>query len=479
VRVAYKGLRSSFPSADDALSRLFLGCAETAGINAERGEEVLAAARELWGAQITEAFGARATRACIASCAMHLFPLLTLLRSPGADADALALDWEVVGATARDESGTWGVRGLPAPTSQSLLAIIRDGFLAPPRAAAFLSGAAASSAHLAARPPGAPGGAGAHRIAVWTHDDARRGGEAVLLNIFSQSDAVRWLARAPLAAEGTTRADADVATLLSTPVSTLGLGATSEVGDGGAVVPRPVLTIAADAPVLAALRTMADAGVSALGVVDANGALLANFSASDVRSIMPAHLSVLSLPVAAFLEGLGRMQYYTYSGLSAKDINREALTQAYRRYEHFRMLRGRAPRALRRALADESDTLEGWAGVGVHPVGTLADGGAAPARFAAAVRPDAPLRDALRGMVRAGHHRVYTVDVEDKPLGVITLTDVLRLVGSDTTLDWLMARAEPGAGKPEFHWRRVEKEQGRASPPPPPPPPPPEQQREA
>jgi hypothetical protein len=53
---------------------------------------------------------------------------------------------------------------------------------------------------------------------------------------------------------------------------------------------------------------------------------------------------------------------------------------------------------------------------------------------------------------------------------VITLTDVLRLVGSDTTLDWLMARAQPAAGKPAFHWRRAEKEAGRATAAPQPPP---------
>ena len=52
---------------------------------------------------------------------------------------------------------------------------------------------------------------------------------------------------------------------------------------------------------------------------------------------------------------------------------------------------------------------------------------------------------------------------------MVTLTDVLRLVGSDTTLDWLAGRAEPAAGKPAFHWRRAEREAGSAGPPPPPP----------
>jgi hypothetical protein len=50
--------------------------------------------------------------------------------------------------------------------------------------------------------------------------------------------------------------------------------------------------------------------------------------------------------------------------------------------------------------------------------------------------------------------------------GVATLTDVLRLLGSDLTLDWLASRAGPGGG--EFHWRKVAKEAGaeKALPPP-------------
>jgi len=39
---------------------------------------------------------------------------------------------------------------------------------------------------------------------------------------------------------------------------------------------------------------------------------------------------------------------------------------------------------------------------------------------------------------------------------------VLRLVGSDTTLDWLSSRGD-------FHWRKVASEAGASKPPPPPP----------
>lgn len=325
-----------------------------------------------------------------------------------------------MGATSRDESGTWAVRGVPS-AHRSVLDIISDGFLAPSRAARFVP---------AASPPGAPGGAGAHRVAVWTH---REGGEAVMVNVWSQSDAMRFLGRS-----GGQLADSEAAeALLNAPLASLGLGASSETADGGAVVTRPVASVAADTPVLTALRRMADEGVSALAVVDTNGALLANFSASDLRSLSPQHLGALSLPVAAFLEGVGRMRYYTYSGLAAKDISKDAMVKAYRSYEHFRMLRGRQPHAPAHPVGDDDDTIEGWAGAGVHPTGTLP--AAERAGFADALRPDAPLREALRRMARTGRHRIYTVDDQDKPM---VSADALEISFADSVMTcWLARRA--------------------------------------
>lgn len=51
----------------------------------------------------------------------------------------------------------------------------------------------------------------------------------------------------------------------------------------------------------------------------------------------------------------------------------------------------------------------------------------------------------------------------------MTLTDVLRLVASDTTLDWLASRAGPATGAGEFHWRKAAREAGADKPLPPPP----------
>ena len=57
----------------------------------------------------------------------------------------------------------------------------------------------------------------------------------------------------------------------------------------------------------------------------------------------------------------------------------------------------------------------------------------------------------------------------DAAQGVVTLTDVLRLVASDTTLDWLASRAGPATGAGEFHWRKAAREAGADKPLPPPP----------
>jgi CBS domain-containing protein len=44
------------------------------------------------------------------------------------------------------------------------------------------------------------------------------------------------------------------------------------------------------------------------------------------------------------------------------------------------------------------------------------------------VGPDAPLRDAIQKLVEYRKHRVWVVDGEGKAVGVVTPTDVLRMV---------------------------------------------------
>ena len=48
----------------------------------------------------------------------------------------------------------------------------------------------------------------------------------------------------------------------------------------------------------------------------------------------------------------------------------------------------------------------------------------------------------------------------------MTLTDVLRLVASDTTLDWLASCGGPSAPG-ELHWRKAAREPGADKPLPP------------
>ena len=54
--------------------------------------------------------------------------------------------------------------------------------------------------------------------------------------------------------------------------------------------------------------------------------------------------------------------------------------------------------------------------------------------------PDATLREVLQLFVFHGVHRVYIVDERMRPLGVITMSDVLQLIALDPANDpqgWL------------------------------------------
>lgn len=76
--------------------------------------------------------------------------------------------------------------------------------------------------------------------------------------------------------------------LAQAPISALGLGLVTETD--GAVIWRPVVTAPADMSVLEVVRHMQRTGVSAVGIVDEAGRLVANFSASDLRSVSADNL---------------------------------------------------------------------------------------------------------------------------------------------------------------------------------------------
>ena len=139
--------------------------------------------------------------------------------------------------------------------------------------------------------------------------------------------------------------------------------------DASTEAPRGVLCCDDATPALDAFGTMLARGVSALGVHSAeSGALVANLSVSDLRTVLPDRFGVLALPVRAFLE---------------------------------------------------LQTAGGFGGARVR-------GRAAPRLVA--LRADATLADAMRAIVDNGLHHVFVVDAGGAPLAVVSCSDVLKLL---------------------------------------------------
>jgi len=113
-----------------------------------------------------------------------------------------------------------------------------------------------------------------HRLAV-TDDDGK------IVNVISQSDIVNFLTQCGHYIW--TEAETHVGQLLSH-------------ADEGALV-----TVSPDTTVVATLLKMYEKKVIAIAVVDEHGAMVANFSASDLVSIGRENLSMLSMPVIEFL----------------------------------------------------------------------------------------------------------------------------------------------------------------------------------
>ena len=191
-----------------------------------------------------------------------------------------------------------------------------------------------------------------HRVAVCSNV----GGVLAVSAIVSQTDIVRFLlehigrgAMGPMANHS---------------LEDLGL-----VLDAATMQPRGVLCCDDATPALDAFGMMLSRGVSALGVRSAEtGALVANLSVSDLRTVLPDRFGVLALPVRAFLE---------------------------------------------------LQTAGGFGGGRVR-------GHAAPQLVA--VRADATLADAMRAIVEHKLHHVFVIDDQGAPLAVVSCTDVLKLL---------------------------------------------------
>ncbi len=288
----------------------------------------------------------------------------------------------------------------------TLRAVVREGFLHPgaPAGAGIAASPASSSSKgaRAARPV-------VHRLALLAENGAG------IAAVVTQSDVVAFL-HARVAALGPL-ADASVARL--------GLVAGAE-----RLISVPPETAALDAMALMDAR-----GISAVAVVAAaDGRILGNFSVSELRSIVAEHFGSLALPVGEFLALEHGTEYAGYMSQPAA----EAATPAAAGFLAARRasLGRKSSSGARPAGGTQRASMDGLAPSA--SMGRRASAGAAAAAPGAEVGqalvtcgPGATLREVLALLVERRLHRLYVVDAALRPVGVITLTDILRRLADE------------------------------------------------
>jgi len=160
-------------------------------------------------------------------------------------------------------------------------------------------------------------------------------------------------------------------------------------------VGRTVITVAPELPALDALKVMAEAKISAVGV-EKNGRLIGNFSMSDMRSITADHFCSLALPVGEFLALEHGTEYAGYTIPPAEDVPKESAQQFARNIS-------------RRVSIPGSDV--GQELILCEPGWTFAQ--------------------VLDVLVKNRIHRVYVVEscqTGGPLMGVVTISDVLKAV---------------------------------------------------
>lgn len=209
-----------------------------------------------------------------------------------------------------------------------------------------------------------------HRMAVFD-------GEGRITNVVTQTDVVRYLLN---------------------NIDQLGGLADASVADLG-WAGRHVECVGPSTPAIEGMALMASKNVSALAVTDAEGRIIGNFSVTEMRTIMAEHFGSLALPVGEFLALEHGTEYAGYARVSETDD--EVQLSAAHRFVADRSARGRP----RTPGEEVGQTL-------------------------LLCRPSSTFAEVLEVLVGRGRyvHRVYVVDEGERPIGVITCTDVLRKI---------------------------------------------------
>lgn len=279
---------------------------------------------------------------------------------------------------------------LPASRADrmTLLELVHDAFLFPK--ALPSAGAEAAGEKEGGGGAGAGGGSEegekkkkspsrvSHRVALY---DATG---TALTAIVSQSDVCRHLSSKQATSSSSSSSSSPAA------LGKLGEKTVEEVGWASR---GPVVSVTPETSSVSALRTMRERGIAGVAVVDSKtGKLIGNFSATELRAITADHLGALALPVAEMLA--------LEHGLEFWGIDHSA-PEAAPALEHSSKFARAAHRRRSRLGGDVGQEI-------------------------AACAPGDTVASVLRKLAERGLHRLYVVDGESRPVGVVTLTDILR-----------------------------------------------------
>ena len=297
-----------------------------------------------------------------------------------------------------------------------------------------------------------------HRVAVFEHDEAADAMRVVA--IVSQLDVLRFLSR-KVDALGPKLADASLEELGLVgggPIAEA-VEFESEDGPNGATVRTritreplddlqkttrttiarvgAVITAPWDATALECFKLMRERNVSAVGIVDHAGELVANLSASDMRRLDRESFRLLALPVAEFIsrrkgDAIGRRDapFAEARRLDELDMNDVEEGAAARSSSAAKRAREKKPDgfSFESFSSRQLETIESSRVFRSPRSPVVSDRTFVELVFA---RSTTTLRKALSLFARHGIHHVYVVDDDDAPVAVLTPTDVLRLFAVD------------------------------------------------
>jgi len=216
-----------------------------------------------------------------------------------------------------------------------------------------------------------------HRVAVYDS-------QFHIKNIISQSDVVKFLYAHKRA------------------FGTLAKATVEECG----WIRKELITVSPDMSAIAAMQLMQKKGIGAVAVVDKDGRIIGNFSMSEMRTIMAEHFGALAMPVAEFLAMEHGTDFWscTHTSRRSLDIACPNEKEEVKSTEGAKFTKDKLRRQKHHHIGGE---------VGQDLV---------------LVVPTTTLLEVLEKMVKNRIHRIYVIDPANKPVGVITCSDILRKV---------------------------------------------------